>query len=217
MRLFKYTERQYAEELMRGKIYIPNVTSYHNVKKLGEAIGDREEGTDRQILSGQFVLGKYGIPLIRGASGARVNIKDSTFVHAFTDLYAFCVSTECSKDLMEKFSKMNEQVGKAPYDTCLEITNIVRFRRRLKRLALAQHKLVYCTDGECVYTRTAGTNAVRNPALEPKHFLEKPLEFMYQREYRFGFVLAMEVNSIEPFYVVESLELGSHFTKVPLA
>ena len=216
MRLFKYTEKRYAEDLLKGKIYIPNMLSYHNVGQLGEAIGDREEATNKQILTGQFKLGERELPHIGGVSGATIHINNSTFIHGFTDLYAFCVSTECSKKLMDKFSTLNIRAGKKPYDTCLEIENTIRFRRRLTRIAFNQHKLVFHTHGKCKYSKTVATHPVRKPRLEPRHFLEKPLEFKYQREYRFGLVLAMEVESVESYYVIDSPEIGSHFREIKL-
>ena len=218
MRLFKYTQKRFADDLLKGKIYLPNMRSYHNLEHHGKAVGDSEEATNVQNLTGQFDLAENQIPGIRGGPGSTgtVHIKDSTFITGFTDLYAFCVSTVCTESLMKKFSDMNQEVGKPPYDACLEIINTGRFRRRLRQTALEQCKLILFTDGKCKYSKTIGNVPVKNPQLEPRHFLEKPPEFEYQEEYRFGFVLHKTVNTVAPYYQIDNPALGAHFSEVKI-
>jgi hypothetical protein len=160
---YKYLEAKYAKGMVEnGTLRLGALSSYQNIEQLGAAIGDQFENTktvytaDKEVKTSVDQLNWLEKErLIRIGPNARVsnmvvwNNSISLKVPGEA-LFAYCVSTECGKDIMEKMSTENVKAGTAPYDACVEVKDALEFVSVLTKI-LRECGFTYRGHGNCSY------------------------------------------------------------------
>jgi hypothetical protein len=207
MNWYKYMEARFANELVyHGKIRINSLNYYKDIEAHGNAVGDREENTLNAVsaidgtktgaeLSDLEQMVFKPAPGVDPSSFSISNLSIVVPVQGKPS-YGFCLSDTLSKELVTKMNEENDSVGNPPYDTCVKITDHVRF---VKVLAdhLKSQNLGYYGHGHCFYKSRdiAWEEWHRNNDQCPAFI--KGLSYSWQKEVRVLFETQSHEN-IEP-------------------
>jgi hypothetical protein len=146
-----------------GTLRLGALSSYQNIEQLGAAVGDRFENTktiysaDKQLKTSPdqlnwlekerfFKVGPNASVSNMFVWNNRISLKVPGEA-----LFAYCVSTEFDKNIMDKMSTENIEAKKPPYDACVEIKDARGFVNVLTNI-LRECGFKYQDHGNCYYT-----------------------------------------------------------------
>jgi hypothetical protein len=150
---YKYLEAKHAKQMVEnGTLRLGALASYQNVEQLGAAVGDRFENTktiysaDKQVKTSPDQLNwlekERFIKIGPTASISNMSVWNNRISLKVPGeaLFAYCVSTEFDKNMMEKMS----------YDACVEIKDAWGFVNVLTNI-LRECGFKYQDHGNCYY------------------------------------------------------------------
>jgi len=190
MKLYKYTEREWAESLIKtGSFRIGTLYDYRKEEEYGKGIGDKEEGKKKVIydLNEQMVNNNKEMRQILKSvydsqEGAILKLPNVIKEHDIADCYIYSLSTEL----------VTPNTIDAKYDTCIEIIDNYMFIKCIAEGMASISKIA--GNGLCEY-RSRTLTIDRDRSLHPA-FIKDPT-FKQQKEFRIVFE-PNQLDNLEP-------------------
>lgn len=182
--LYKYIKKQYAKKMeLLGTFQVCPLAYYQNIEKLGDQIGDEEEGVKRTNLQIDHYKStddtkekEFINNFIKAEQGASFDLRNVMLsnLQIDNDYYVYCLSSSYSLELMEEFGANTIVKIKQPFKFIQAMTS------SLKPWIVGNPEIVRCIyrDREFNYNQGNYTNDRIPP------YTLKPTRYSHQKEIR---------------------------------